>query len=222
MSPRKGGLKKLAQPTRGASEKALSFLQGLVITIDPVILMRALPGYGKTYDDGEGWRYRSGTEFLNGGSTYVSDPGPQNEDNLIATKAADIAYAKHIWEILLDGFIKDDVNASSSRLIVTRRSATEAPATPKRRMAPRKAKENPGAPADGSSDQERAGVADNAWPVLNLFLSVFEKDEKTSALVKHGEPAASARILRHQLFAISALLPATVDADTNLNAEGGH
>ena len=88
--------------------------------------------------------------------------GEDDEDSFISKKAKCFRHAKNCWEILRDGFVKHH---------------KEEVAQKRGRGRPRKRPVNEDEDEDGSAGYQSA-VGENAWPVLQWLLAIFERDER--------------------------------------------
>jgi hypothetical protein len=137
-------------PSPTSSELAKRTLRVLADVNSPASLLRALPAYPDPSDADDP------------PPLVEPDPGPSDMDSFVASEAVRFKNCKNCWNILKSGFIKSLTDSST------------VPGTPrKRRRGSAKATEY------GPVDEEDSSlvVCENAWPVLDWLLVLFEKDE---------------------------------------------
>ena len=144
-------------PSPASSELAKRTLRVLADVNSPASLLRALPAYLDPSDADH---------------TPLFDPElPSDGDSFVASEAARFRNCKNCWNILKFGFIKS--LADSSTL----------PASPQKRR-----RGNASAAEYSPADEEEFSlvVGENAWPVLDWLLLLFEKDESMTEASRQG------------------------------------
>ncbi|KAF7966684.1 hypothetical protein HWV62_37484 [Athelia sp. TMB] len=138
-------------PTEQASEAAIRLLKSFVLTNSPGVLAKALPECVGISEWNERLRQLSEMEA---------------EDSFIAGEATCITEARNFWEILKEGKIQRKIPLPFS----------PAAKGKKKKQVVAFADE----PSFGNGDDDMEApvvVGDNAWPVLDWFLLLVEKDE---------------------------------------------
>jgi len=144
-------------PSPASSELAKRTLRVLADVNSPASLLRALPAYPDPSDADD---------------APLFDPElPSDGDSFVASEAARFRNCKNCWNILKFGFITS--LADSSTL----------PASPRKRR-----RGNATAAEYGPVDEEEFSlvVGENAWPVLDWLLVLFEKDESLVEASRQG------------------------------------
>lgn len=99
--------------------------------------------------------------------------GEDDEDSFISKKAKCFRHSKNCWEILRDGFVKHH---------------KEEVAQKRGRGRPRRRPGGDDEDEDGSVGYQSA-VGENAWPVLQWLLAIFERDERLTIASENRELA---------------------------------
>ena len=145
-------------PSPAASELAKRTLRVLADVNSPASLLRALPAYPDPTDG-------------NSATSLADDESLSDADSFVASEAVRFRDCKNCWNILKSGFI----NSLSE-------STSFAPGNPRKRRR-------------GDSlvkythmDEEESSlvVGENAWPVLDWLLFLFEKDELSTEASRKG------------------------------------
>ncbi|KAI0305759.1 hypothetical protein B0F90DRAFT_1617325, partial [Multifurca ochricompacta] len=169
-------------PSPAASELAKRTLRVLADVNSPASLLRALPAYPDLSDGGP--------------SVAASAPDselPSDVDSFVASEAIRFRDCKNCWNILKVGFIR---SLSCSTITV--------PKSPrKRRLGESTVK---GTPVDEGSSSV---VGENAWPVLDWLLLLFEKDEFMTE---------TSRRVRYSPLLLSQIPPTRSDAGSKWDA----
>jgi hypothetical protein len=145
-------------PSPAASELAKRTLRVLADVNSPASLLRALPSYPDPADGN--------------GATSLADPeSPSDADSFVASEAVRFRDCKNCWNILKSDFIKSLSESTSF-----------APVSPrKRRRGEALAKYT-----DTDEEASSSVVGENAWPVLDWLLFLFEKDELSTEVSRKG------------------------------------
>ncbi|KAI0297151.1 hypothetical protein BC826DRAFT_907813 [Russula brevipes] len=146
-------------PSPRSSELAKRTLRVLADVNSPASLLRALPAYPNPNDADDA----------------ASNPEPElssDLDSFVASEAVRFRNCKNCWNILKSGFIKSLADSSSTVL-----------ASPRKRR-----RGNASATEHSLVDEEETSlvVGDNAWPVLDWLLVLFEKDESMTEASRQG------------------------------------
>jgi hypothetical protein len=146
-------------PSPSASELAKRTLRVLADVNSPASLLRALPAYPDPNDTDD-----APPDF---------DPElPSDVDSFVASEARRLRNCKNCWNILKFGFIQSLADGSST--------------VPR---SPRKRRRGNATAADLSPVNEEETslvVGENAWPVLDWLLVLFEKDESMAEASQQG------------------------------------
>ena len=145
-------------PSPASSELAKRTLRVLADVNSPASLLRALPAYPDPSDADD---------------APLFDPElPSDVDSFVASEAVRFRNCKNCWNILKFGFIKS--LADSSTLLGSPRK--------------RRRRGNSTAAEYGPIDEEDSSlvVGENAWPVLDWLLVLFEKDESITEASQQG------------------------------------
>ncbi|KAH9061284.1 hypothetical protein EDB87DRAFT_1560600 [Lactarius vividus] len=167
-------------PSPAASELAKRTLRVLADVNSPASLLRALPTYPDPTD---------------GNTASLADPElPSDADSFVALEAVRFRDCKNCWNILKSGFIKSLSETTSSF-----------PGSPRKRRrgeAPVKY---------GYVDEEESSliVGENAWPVLEWLLFLFEKDETSTE---------ASRKVRYSPLLLAQIPPTRSDAGSKWDA----
>lgn len=136
-------------PSPAASELAKRTLRVLADVNSPASLLRALPAYPEPTDGNT--------------APSLADPElPLDADSFVALEAVRFRDCKNCWNILKSGFIKSLSESTSSF-----------PGSPRKRRRG----EAPVKYAHMDEEESSLVVGENAWPVLDWLLFLFEKDE---------------------------------------------
>jgi hypothetical protein len=146
-------------PSSRSSELAKRTLRVLADVNSPTSLLRALPAYPNPNDADDA----------------ASNPEPElpsDLDSFVASEAVRFRNCKNCWNILKSGFIKSLADSSSTVL-----------ASPRKRR-----RGNASATEHSLVDEEETSlvVGENAWPVLDWLLVLFEKDESMTEASRQG------------------------------------
>ncbi len=144
-------------PSPTASELAKRTLCVLADVNSPASLLRALPAYPDPNDSDD-----APPDF---------DPElPSDVDSFVASEAIRLRNCKNCWNILKFGFIQSLADGSSTV------------------PGPRKRRRGNTTAADLSPVNEETSlvVGENAWPVLDWLLVLFEKDESMTEASRQG------------------------------------
>jgi len=150
-------------PSPAASELAKRTLRVLADVNSPASLLRALPAYPDPTD----------------GNTAISlaDPElPSDADSFVALEAIRFRDCKNCWNILKSGFVKSLSENTSAVL-----------------GSPRKRRRGGDLAKYSHVDEEESShvVSENAWPVLDWLLVLFEKDELSIEASRKGSATRS-------------------------------
>ena len=148
-------------PSSTSSEVAKRTLRVLADVNSPASLLRALPAYPDPTD-------------ADGTPPPLVNPDPRlpsDMDSFVASEAMRFRNCKNCWNILKSGFIKSLADSS-----------TVSGSPRKRRRGNTKSTEY------GPVDEEDFSlvVCENAWPVLDWLLVLFEKDESITKTSQQG------------------------------------
>jgi hypothetical protein len=136
-------------PTSEARDSAIRLLMSFSITNTPNSLLRALPGYPDPADD----------------SNSIPDLGDDDEDSPVGKEASRLKDGKGCWSVLKSGFIK-------------RQDLAMLVASPKKKGNKRRQDSFEDDIFNTSESTEPPSVvSENAWPVLDWLIGLFEKDE---------------------------------------------
>jgi hypothetical protein len=150
-------------PSPAASELAKRTLRVLADVNSPASLLRALPAYPDPTDGNS--------------ATCLADPElPSDADSFVAEEAVRFRDCKNCWNILKSGFIKSLSESTSF-----------APGNPRKRRR--------GDSLVKYTDEEESSlvVGENAWPVLDWLLFLFEKDELSTEASRKGSTTRYSR-----------------------------
>jgi hypothetical protein len=147
-------------PSPTSSELAKRTLRVLADVNSPASLLRALPAYPDPSDADD--------------ASLFIDPDPElpsDMDSFVASEAVRFRNCKNCWNILKSGFIKSLADSSA------------VPGSPRKRR-----RGNTKATEYGPVDEEDSSlvVCENAWPVLDWLLALFEKDESITETFRQG------------------------------------
>lgn len=148
-------------PSPASSEVAKRTLRVLADVNSPASLLRALPAYPDPTDPDD--------------APPQADPElPSDADSFVASEAVRFRNCKNCWNILKFGFIKSLADSSST-----------VPVGGSPRKRPRG---NTTATKYSPFDEEDTClvVGENAWPVLDWLLVLFEKDESMTEASRQG------------------------------------
>ncbi|GJE92228.1 hypothetical protein PsYK624_083810 [Phanerochaete sordida] len=154
-------------PTPAASQAAQRLLRAYARTNTPGAVLRALPNYGLS--------------DLPGLSDTVSPHSIGDDDNEseINTFSRRVKDATSCWEMLREGFVKRDGSSPAGSTAGHRRS--------------RRGHRNGLSDDEDESSEMPAAVGEQAWPLLECLLLLFEKDE--AAVSAKGQPPYSPLLL---------------------------
>ena len=188
-------------PSPTASELAKRTLRVLADVNSPASLLRALPAYPDPNDADD--------------APPDLDPElPSDVDSFVASEAIRLRNSKNCWNILKFGFIKSLVDGSST-----------VPGSPRKR------RRGNAAAADVSpvtEEETSLVVGENAWPILDWLLVLFEKDEfmteasqqrsKYCRLFLVAVPLTSPHEARYSPLLLAQIPPTRSDAGTKWDA----
>lgn len=143
-------------PSPSASELAKRTLRVLADVNSPASLLRALPAYPDP----------------NNAPPDFDPELPSDVDSFVASEAIRLRNCKNCWNILRFGFIQSLANGSS---IV--------PGSPRKR---RRGNTTAADVSPVNEEETSLVVGENAWPVLDWLLVLFEKDESMTEASRNG------------------------------------
>jgi len=148
-------------PSPASSEVAKRTLRVLADVNSPASLLRALPAYPDPTDPDDA-------------PPHFDPELPSDVDSFVASEAVRFRNCKNCWNILKFGFIKSLADSSST-----------VPVGGSPRKRPRG---NTTATKYDQFDEEDTSlvVGENAWPVLDWLLVLFEKDESITEASRQG------------------------------------
>ena len=146
-------------PSPTASELAKRTLRVLADVNSPASLLCALPAYPDPNDADD-----THPDF---------DPElPSDVDSFVASEAIRLRNCKNCWNILKSGFIKSLANGSST-----------VPGSPRKR---RRGNTTAADFSPVMEEETSLVVGENAWPILDWLLVLFEKDESMTEASQQG------------------------------------
>ncbi|KAI0266816.1 hypothetical protein BC834DRAFT_823188 [Gloeopeniophorella convolvens] len=155
-------------PSPTASELAKRTLRVLADINSPSALLRALPAYKDPGDEEV--------------ASPTDGPGSASDaDSFVASEAVRFRDCKNCWNILKSGFIPTPQDSHTGGLA----------------SSPRKRRRGESVTYDSRMGDEDPPpvVGENAWPILDWLLALFEKDEKVTEA--HGRARYSPLLLSH-------------------------
>ncbi|KAI9442210.1 hypothetical protein H4582DRAFT_1847938 [Lactarius indigo] len=168
-------------PSPAASELAKRTLRVLADVNSPASLLRALPAYPDPTDGNT--------------APSLADPElPLDADSFVALEAVRFRDCKNCWNILKSGFIKSLSESTSSF-----------PGSPRKRRRG----EAPVKYAHMDEEESSLVVGENAWPVLDWLLFLFEKDELS---------IEASRKVRYSLLLLAQIPPTRSDTGSKWDA----
>lgn len=189
-------------PSQSASELAKRTLRVLADVNSPASLIRALPAYPDPNNADD--------------APPGFDPEPPSDvDSFVASEAIRLRNCKNCWNILKFGFIQSLANGSS---IV--------PGSPRKR---RRGNTTAADLSPVNEEETSLVVGENAWPVLDWLLVLFEKDESMTEASrqrsKYGHlflvaviPLTSPPAARYSPLLLAQIPPTRSDAGTKWDA----
>lgn len=189
-------------PSPTASELAKRTLRVLADINSPTSLLRALPAYRDPND-------------ADGGPPDFDPELPSDVDSFVASEAIRLKNCKNCWNILKFGFIKSLADGSST-----------VPGSPRKR---RRGTASAADLSHANEEDTSLVVGENAWPILDWLLVLFEKDESMTEASQQGSkychlflvaimPLTTPREARYSPLLLAQIPPTRSDAGTKWDA----
>ena len=189
-------------PSPTASELAKRTLRVLADVNSPASLLRALPAYPDPND-------------VDDTHPDFDRELPSDVDSFVASEAIRLRNSKNCWNILKSGFIKSLANGSST-----------VPGSPRKR---RRGNTTAADFSPVMEEETSLVVGENAWPILDWLLVLFEKDESMTEASQQGSkycclflvaemPLTSPREARYSPLLLAQIPPTRSDAGTKWDA----
>jgi hypothetical protein len=187
-------------PSPSASELAKRTLRVLADVNSPASLLRALPAYPDPNNADD--------------APPGFDPELPSEDSFVASEAMRLRNCKNCWNILKFGFIQSLADGSST-----------VPGSPRKR---RRGNTTAADLSPVNEEETSLVVGENAWPVLDWLLVLFEKDESMTEASRQGckyhlflvavMPLTSPPEARYSPLLLAQIPPTRSDAGTKWDA----